>query len=110
MIYKSSRKVVANQPIAVKKVNLIIHESGIGVEQTDDEVPKINRQTEEGFALFKERNPTARQCNKDTQFDPSIEGAKWVHMEAVEVFDDGENHLEYECIHCGEHYHIYLPD
>lgn len=98
------RAVTPNQTVTVKKVESAYTDSEYTPPTT------INRQTEEGFALFKERNPTARQCNKDTPFDPSIEGAKWVHMEAREVFDDGENHIEYECIHCGEHYHIYLPD
>lgn len=83
-----------------------------GSSKQDEYVPSttINRQTEEGFAQFKAHNSNARQCNALTQFDPSLEGVRWVHMEAKEVFDDGENHIEYECIHCGEHYHIYLPD
>lgn len=101
---KSWRKVNVDEPVAVRKVEMSDHNTASG------NIPSINRQTEEGFERFKAVNPTARQCNGDTQFDPSLEGVKWVHMEAKEVFDDGENHIEYECLHCGEHYHIYLPD
>lgn len=72
--------------------------------------PIYNRQSEEGFQRFKELFPNARQCTKDSPRDSSIKDVRWVHMEAKEVFDDGENHLEYECLNCGDHYHIYLPD
>lgn len=69
-----------------------------------------NHITEDGFQRILEHIPHAVKCTKEQPMDPTIEGVHWVHMNAIEVFDDGENYIEYKCLNCGTHYDIRLPD
>lgn len=71
---------------------------------------RYNHQTDEWFEAQLKLFPNSIKCSKEQPMDPTIEGVHWVHMNAIEVFDDGENYIEYKCINCGTHYDIRLPD
>ena len=99
----------------VYKVNKVKAESLVTqreYERYQDEYPEPPEVhiTEERLQWILARDPGRVPCTKDKPADLTQVGVPWLHMDAKEIYDDGEHYLQYECLNCGSLYDVWIPD
>ena len=105
-----TRKVELGKVYTVKKVDSLVTEREYKQYQKEYPVPPEVHSTEEDFQRQLKRNPNRVKCTKDHPADLTQPDIPWYHMDAKEIYDDGEHYLQYECLNCGSTYDVWIPD
>lgn len=95
---------------AVEKVDSFVSQREYEKYQQEYPEPLEVHTTEERFQQILQRDPGRVPCSKDKPADLTQEGVRWFHMDAKEIYDDGEHYLQYECLNCGSTYDVWIPD
>lgn len=103
------RKVETGKIHKVQKVGLVTQREYERYQEEYPEPPEVHS-TEEDFQRILKYFPNRVKCSKDQPADLTQEGVHWYHMDAVEIYDDGEHYLQYQCLNCGTKYDVWIPD
>lgn len=93
----------------VKADSLVTEREYKRYQEEYPEPPEVHT-TEERFQEILLRDPGRVACSKDKPADLTLEGVRWFHLDAKEIYDDGEHYLQYECLNCGSTYDVWIPD
>lgn len=105
-----TRKVELGKVYTVKKVDSLVTEREYKRYQEEYPEPPEVHSTEEDFQRQLKYNPNRVKCTKDNPADLTQPDIPWYHMDAKEIYDDGEHYLQYECLNCGSTYDVWIPD